>query len=109
MQPRRFRDCLLRVGPDNRILRWGVVVSRRVYYAPQPNSGWHLDGHHSLIRWGLVIHGCIDGFSRKFMFLKCSPSNYTETVIQLFTEAVELNHGVWPSRIRVDRGVKNDV
>ncbi len=25
---------------------------------------WHIDGHHSLIRWGLVVHGGIDGFSR---------------------------------------------
>ena len=28
------------------------------------NSLWHLDGHHSLIRWKILIHGCIDGFSR---------------------------------------------
>ena len=107
VQRRRVRDCLLRVDPDNRILRWGVVVSRRVYYVPWPNSVWHLDGHHSLIRWGLVIHGCINGFSRKVMFLKCSPNNYAETVLQLFTEAVDVSHGLWPSRIRVDRGVEN--
>eukprot|EP00794_Sanderia_malayensis_P014779 gene14779-16314_t len=30
VQRRRVRDCLLRVDPDNRILHWGVVISRRV-------------------------------------------------------------------------------
>jgi hypothetical protein len=25
---------------------------------------WHLDGHHKLIRWGIVIHGFVDGYSR---------------------------------------------
>ncbi len=63
VQRHRVRESLLRVDPDNRILRWGVVVSRRVYYVPCPNSVWHLDGHQSLIRWGFVIHSCIDGFS----------------------------------------------
>ena len=98
-------DSLLRVDPGNHILRWSV--SRRAYYVPWPNSVWHLDVHHSLIRWWLVIHGCIDGFSRKVMFLKCSPNNYAYNVLQLFTEAVEIGHGQWPSRIRVDRGVEN--
>ena len=23
---------------------------------------WHIDSHHKLIRWGIVIHGMIDGF-----------------------------------------------
>ncbi len=49
-QVRRFRQSFLRVDPDYRILRWGVVVSRRVYCVLWPNSVWHLEGHHSLIR-----------------------------------------------------------
>ena len=38
VQRHRVRESLLRVDPDNRILRWGVVVSRRVYNVPCPNS-----------------------------------------------------------------------
>ena len=30
----------------------------------------HIDGNHKLIRWGFVIHGGIDGFSRKIMYLR---------------------------------------
>ena len=86
-------------------LRWGCVISRRVYHVPWLNSLWHLDGHHSLIRWGLVIHGCIDGFSRRIIFLKCSNNNYATSVEELFLKAAEADGGLWPSRVRVDRGV----
>ena len=40
------------------------------------------------------------------MFLHCSPNNLSETVLSLFLDAVEKD-GLWPSRIRVDRGVEN--
>ena len=106
VQRSRVRQSMARVDPENAALRWGAVVTRRTYLVPWPNSLWHLDGHHSLVRWGLVVHGCIDGFSRRIMFLHCSPINLSETVLSLFLDAVEKD-GLWPSRIRVDRGVEN--
>ena len=105
VQRRRVRSSLNRVDPKNTLLRWGALVSRRTYYVPWANSLWHLDGHHSLIRWKFVIHGCIDGKSRKVMFLKCNTNNKAETVLDLFTDAVTENG--WPSRVRVDYGVEN--
>ena len=46
------RECLARLNPQNRALRWGILVSRRVYQVSWLNSLWHLDGHHSwLCRW----------------------------------------------------------
>ncbi|CAB4015173.1 RNA-directed DNA polymerase from transposon X-element [Paramuricea clavata] len=106
VQRRRVRESLTRVDPRNTALRWGIVIARRKYSVPWPNSLWHLDGHHSLIRWGLVVHGCIDGFSRRIMFLKCSNNNLSQTVLELFMNAIEKD-GLWPSRIRVDHGVEN--
>lgn len=106
VQRSRVRGSMARLDPDNAALRWGAVVTRRTYQVPWPNSLWHLDGHHSLIRWGLVVHGCIDGFSRRIMFLHCSSNNLSETVLALFLNAVEKD-GLWPSRIRVDKGVEN--
>ena len=35
--------------------RWGAIVLR-TYSVSGPNSLWHIDGHHSLIRWRLVVH-----------------------------------------------------
>ena len=91
IQRRRIRESLHRVDPENVVSRWGAVISRRTYYVPWPNSLWHVDGHHSLIRWKFVIHGCIDGKSRKIMFLHCSANNRAETVRTLFLDAISQN------------------
>ena len=104
---RRLRASITRIDPANVALRWGAAVYRRCYQVPWANSLWHLDGHHSLIRWSLVIHGCIDGFSRRIIFLHCSANNLATTVLNLFHSAVERDGGIWPSRIRVDYGVEN--
>ena len=43
--------------------------ARQVYSVPRPNALWHIDGHHKLILWGIVIHGVADGYSRKVRFI----------------------------------------
>ena len=45
-------------------LRWNQVVYSRKYSVPRPNALWHIDGHHKLIHWRLVLHACKDGYSR---------------------------------------------
>ena len=94
IQRRRIRESMARVDPRNTALRWACVVRRRKYSVPWPNSLWHLDGHHSLIRWSMVIHGCIDGFSRRIMFLKCSNNNLLQTVLDLFLHAIYQDNGL---------------
>ena len=51
------------------------------------------------------MHGCIDGFSRRIIYLKATDNNRAETVLALFTEAVD-RLGL-PSRVRSDRGGEN--
>ena len=34
-----------------------------------------IDGHQKLIRWGMVTHAAIDGFSRLMVYMKCSNTN----------------------------------
>ena len=105
VQRQRVRSSLNRVHPKNTVLRWGALVSRQTYFMPWANSLWYLDGHHALIRWKFVIHCCIDGKSRKIVYLNCSANNKAETVHNFFLISVEY-HG-WPSRIRVDYEVEN--
>lgn len=59
----------------------------------------------SLIRWGFVVHGAVDGYSRLIVYLHCSFNNQTNAVLQLFMQAGE-TYG-YPSRVRSDQGVEN--
>ena len=35
----------------------------------------YIDSHHKLIRWRMVTHGAIDGYSRVVLYLKCTSNN----------------------------------
>lgn len=105
VQRRRVRESLLRVDPISRLLRRRQLIYRRRYQVRAPNSLWHQDGNHKLIRWRFVVHGAIDGYSRLVTFLHCSTNNRAATVLQYFTSAVE-RYGC-PSRVRTDLGLEN--
>jgi len=66
-----------------------------------------LDGHHKLIRWKIVTHAGIDGFSRMITFMKCSTNNEATTVYRLFLGAVS-EYG-FPSWMRTDQGGENQL
>ncbi|KAF9237395.1 hypothetical protein BU15DRAFT_30727, partial [Melanogaster broomeanus] len=61
VQYRRVTRSLHRVDRLGQVLHNQEVKRRRKYYVKRPNALWHVDGHHKLIRWGIVIHGFIDG------------------------------------------------
>lgn len=63
------------------------------------------DGHHKLVRWRMVTHAGIDGYSRLIVYLRCSTNNQARTVYELFLEAVHQYH--LPSRVRSDQGGEN--
>lgn len=56
-------------------------------------------------RWRIVVHGGIDGFSRKIMYLRGNSNNRAATVLDCFLGAVR-EHGL-PQRVRSDKGGEN--
>jgi hypothetical protein len=56
-------------------------------------------------RWGLVIHGGIDGYSRVIVFLSVANNNRAQTVLETFLTGTTV-YGL-PSRVRSDRGTEN--
>ena len=46
-----------------------------------------MDGNHMLICWRFVVHGCIDGYSRTVLYLKCV-TNSAEPVLSHFQDAI---------------------
>ena len=101
----KVTESLTRVAPELTHFRRSNSISRRVYSVPSPNYMWHIDGLHCLIRWRIVIHGAIDGYSRRILYLHASDNNRAKTIVSLFLEAVK--ECGWPSRVRSDKGGEN--
>uniref|UniRef100_A0A8C2DVV3 Integrase catalytic domain-containing protein n=1 Tax=Cyprinus carpio TaxID=7962 RepID=A0A8C2DVV3_CYPCA len=107
VQRSRLLAMLKAVDPLGTALR-GVqlnIIQRRSYCVGAPLALWHIDGNHKLINWRIVIHGGIDGYSRKIMFLRASNNNRATTVLICFLAAVE-NFGL-PVRVKSDKGGEN--
>lgn len=58
-----------------------------------------------LIRYRIIFHAFVDGFSRQVLAIQASNNNRAQTVLIVFLDAVEV-HGM-PSRVRGDHGTEN--
>ena len=84
VQRARLCASIHRVDPEKVAIWRSIAIGHRVYHIDGPNSLWHLDGHHKLIRWKFVTHGAIDGYSRTVIYLKCADNNRAGTVLSAF-------------------------
>ena len=108
--PRSTVETVLReVDPEGSRLRRANRLHRRSYLNPGPNNCWHADGYEILKQYGFPIHGCIDGFSRKIMWLSIVRSNNDPQVVgRLFYNCVT-NLQFCPTILRTDLGTENGI
>lgn len=69
VQRHRVISSLSRVDTVTVVSHRNMEIMRRDYHNPHPNAMWHLDGHHKLGPWGIVIHGITDGYDRVVSFI----------------------------------------
>lgn len=55
----------------------------------QIHGGMYIDGYHKLIRWRIVVHGEIDGYSRVVGYLKAAVNNKASIALSAFKIGVQ--------------------
>ena len=101
------RVILRELDPEGVDLRRRRRLRRRRYVGKGPNYIWHLDGNDKLKPFGIGIHGCIDGFSRKMIWVKANSTNNDPYVVAGYFITVVNELGGHPRRIRADYGTEN--
>lgn len=93
-----------RHGVENRSRR---RLNRRCYYSGGPNFCIHIDGYDKLKPYGIAIHGCVDGFSRKILWLTASQTNNNpRNVAHNFVKHLK-KYKRLPRMVRTDAGTEN--
>ena len=80
-------------------------LKRRRYITPGPNSLWHIDGWDKLAPFGIFIHGAVDDFSRRILWLEASLTN---KIASRYLSAVQQLERV-PERMCCDKGTENTI
>lgn len=82
---------------------------RRKYMSPGPNHCWHTDGYDKIKPFGFAIHGCIDGYSRRIMWLVVDRTNNDPSVTAKFYINCVEEVGGCPTLLRSDCGTENGI
>lgn len=77
-----------------------------VYNVAGPRSCYHCDAHEKLAKiWGFWTHLCIDGYSRRLIYLEVRTDKLADTVRVIFRSACDAEG--WAARVRWDKGMEN--
>ena len=102
-----IRDIVKALQPGRNEEMKHQRLRRRVYTVKGPNHMWHADGYDKLKPYGLCIHACIDGFSRRLIWLEVSRSNKNPALIcNYFLSSVQ-DLSMVPRVVRLDHGTEN--
>ena len=88
-------------------MRKKKTTKRKTNETNGPFDVFHIDGNYKLKRFGFVIRECIDGFSRKLIWLFVSTTNNDPLVAANFYLKAITNLGRTPNTLRMDLGTEN--
>ena len=98
-----------RTGPWKCKKRRRHRLQRRKYHNLGPNYVWHIDGHDKLKPYGLSIHGCIDGYSRRIIWLEVASTNKVpELIAKYYLDALKQILGK-PKFVKADNGTEHSI
>ena len=75
-------NCLSTLDPIGTALRWRAAIYRRKYSVPTLRFG------SAVVRWHLVTHLCIDGYSCLIIYGHCCNDNTADRVLEQFVKGV---------------------
>lgn len=101
------RTIMRLIDPEGMQMRRGRRLVRRQYQSNGPGYCVHIDGYDKLKPFGFSIHGCIDGYSRKILWLSVDASNKNPRVVAWnFIDYLRKTKRL-PRVIRTDAGTEN--
>ncbi|MED6239288.1 hypothetical protein ATANTOWER_004438 [Ataeniobius toweri] len=68
---------------------------------------WHIDGYDKIKPFGIAISGCIDGFSRKMLWLEAHKTNNDPKIIGGYFMDAVIAAGGCPARAKLALGTEN--
>ena len=103
------RLALKALDPEGVKLRKKKRLKRRIYHSVGPNYAWHVDGYDKLKPFGISIHGAIDGYSRKILWLNADSTNNDPKIVAKYFVTCLNDLNLVPRKVRTDRGSENIV
>ena len=98
---------LKEIDSEGSKMRRARTLRRRKYILACPNAVLHTDGYDKLKPYGFLIHGAIDGFSRRVLWLNVTRSNNNSDVHAYFyMNSVKLLK-LCPEMLPTDCGTEN--
>ena len=102
-----MRKALVNIDPEGVSMRKKKTIKRRTYETNGPFDVFHIEGNYKLKRFGFVIRGCINGFSRKWIWHFVSTTDNNPLVVSNFYLKPITNLGKAPNTLRMDLGTEN--
>jgi hypothetical protein len=101
------RQILKILDPEGVERRLRHRLKRQQYKVKGPNYIWHIDGYDKLKPFGFCIHGALDGYSRRVLWLEVGPSNNDPSVVGQYYLNYVRQIGGAPRIVRADCGTEN--